>query len=403
MTTPAFIGGIWDVARREIRRVASDTNIVLVILAAPLLYALFYGSIYLHKSEYDVPITVVDCDRGELSRRLIRDLDAHPYIEVDAVTSDFEQARQDVDRLKSSAIVYIPESFETSLERGTAVEITAYLNASRFLIGNDLNKAITEVTATLAAQVKVKTLLSRGYSADKAKAAAEPLQADVRWLFNPSGTYGNFFLPGLLVLVLQQTLLIGLAESVAGEREKGTVRDWYLTAGRHATTALLGKGCVYLALYGAYTVFFLAIVFPLFKLPMGGDMLALALLTVLFFACITFLSILISSWFRNEMVALEALALTSIPFILWCGFSWPVQAMPPVMQWGAQLLPITPYLSAFTRITLMGAGWQDTLGAAIHLAALGLILFVMCVIRVRGLAAKAERDYEARTLTGLSQ
>ena len=77
-------------------------------------------------------------------------------------------------------------------------------------------------------------------------AVAEPISTEVRSLFNPGGYYGDFLLPGLLLLILQQTMLIGLAESIARERESNSLKQWLTDTHGNIFAAITGKSLFYI-------------------------------------------------------------------------------------------------------------------------------------------------------------
>ena len=377
--------GLKAVFRRELRIVVKDVNIISVILLAPLVYPILYGSIYTHKIETNVPIVVVDEDRSDLSRTLTRYADAHQLIAVQKVVGDINEAKDLLYRLEAEAIIYIPSGFEASLKSGQGTDIKIMLNNSRFLVSNDINRAFTEVTETIGAGVRLKYYESKGLSVEQAKTQIEPVAIDMRPLFNFIESYGDFLVPGLLVLIIQQTLLMGVAESLAAERERGTLIDLFQTANRSIWTSIHGKGLLYLMLFSAYTFFYFVVHFTFYKLNFTGSISALSLLTVLFLLAVVYLALFLSSFFHSKLIALQVIVFTSYPLFLLSGYSWPVQAMPMPLQILAQCLPITPYLHAFIRITQMGAGWQHIWPECIQLLILAGLGYALCHVRVRHL------------------
>ena len=372
--------------KREFRRVVGDSDIILVVLAAPIVYALFYGGVYWYKGEHEAPIVIVDRDQSELSRTLIRFLDASEMIEVTNVTADFNEAREYIYNLSDEGIVYIPDTFQKSIKTGQSGELMVYLNTSRFLVSNDLYKAINEIGITIGVSAKIRYLQSRGLDYDQAMAVAEPISTEVRSLFNPGGYYGDFLLPGLLLLILQQTMLIGLAESIARERESNSLRQWLIDTRGNIFAAITGKSLFYIILYIIYAAFFYAVIAGLFHLNLTGNGIIMLILLIPFFAVIVMMGILISSLFNKKIQALQFLALTSIPIFLLSGYSWPLQSMPAVIRWLAYLVPTTPFLDAFTRVALMNAGLADVIGALVHIIILLIIYYILAAWRLRKLA-----------------
>lgn len=378
-----------QVFKRELDWIVKDKDILLIILLSPLFYAFFYGTVYMNKAEADIPIIVVDRDHSATSRMLIRSLDAHQMLRVKGVESDVETSRQQLEEWQVQGVVYIPAHFQDRLKQKKGAEIQSWLNASKFLVANDLNKAITQVSATLGAGVKWRFLKAEGLHPEQAYPQLEPLNGDVRSLFNSADTYGDFILPGILILIIQQTLLIGLAESVAKERESGSLASWLHSTENRIGPAIAGKIGFYWLLYAAYTALFFTLHLQLFKIPYAGSPVAGMLLTLLFLLALTLSGLFFGSLFKTKMEAFLTLIFTSYPLFLLSGFSWPLKSMPVILQGLSRLLPGTPYLLAMDRVTLMGAGMSHIGAELLHLTLLTIFWGSLAYWRINRLARQA--------------
>ncbi|MDP4173592.1 MAG: ABC transporter permease [Bacteroidota bacterium] len=384
------VSGLFSVLQREINFIIKDKDLIVIILLSPIFYACFYGSAYFHKSEQDVPVAVVDMDKSSLSQQLIRNLDAHQLININEVLPDLNSAIDRVNSFKSHGIVFIPKNFENNLKSGKGTDLKVYLNTTRFLISNDINKAVNEVTGTISAGVRLKYFQTQGYSFEQAKELIEPLNCEVKSLFNPVEGYGDFLIPGLLVLILQQTLLIGLAESVAKEREFNTLHELYATSNKSIWATITGKGLFYFILFSSYAVLFYTLHFSIFKISFRGSVSAVVLLTALFLISVIYMGIFVSSFFKRKIVSLQLFAFTSYPFFLISGYPWPRQTMPLPIRYLSYVIPSTPYLNAFNRITQMGAGWIDILPELYQLVILCCLGLVLAKIRMKILVNKED-------------
>ncbi|MCD6249955.1 MAG: ABC transporter permease [candidate division Zixibacteria bacterium] len=371
---------------RETEIIRHDRNIVIVLLLAPAIYALFLGTIFNNKIETNVPIVVIDNDRTAISRTLIRSFDSHQLLLVTEIEPDFESAKEGIIESRAQAIVYIPKHFEDALKSGRMVNLEVYLNTARFLPSNDINKAVNEVALTIAAGIRLKYFQTKGLNTEQAKELVQPLSGDIRSLFNVSESYGDFLLPGLFILILQQTLLFGLSLSVAREREMKTLASLNTVSGGSSLVAVLGKGAPYFLLYGSYTIFSLVVFFSLFSLNVLGSMSALAVLMVLFLIAIIGFAVFVSSFFKQEIQALQFLVFSSMPLFLLSGYSWPVWAMPWPLRMTTQLLPSTPLFQVFVRVTQMGAGWQHIWLDLLHLLILAIGWIALAQWRIRHLS-----------------
>jgi ABC-2 type transport system permease protein len=383
-----MLQGMWAVIRREVGYAIHDTDILIIALLMPLFYAFFYGSLYWQKGEHDVAVVVVDMDHSKTSKTLIRQLDAHPAIHITEEVPDLGTAQERLEKFDAQGVIFIPLRFEASLKSGKGADMQLYLNTTRFLVSNDINKGVNEVVLTANAGIRIRYFQMQGYSFEQAKELMEPLRLDIKPMFNTTETYGDFLIPAILVIILQQALLIALAETFAKERENGTLGSLFLLSHKSIWGLMNGKSAFYFILFSAYALFFFTVNFTIFKIPFRGDPFALAALTILFLLAVIYLGIFIASFFKRKIIALQVLGFSSYPIFLSSGYSWPMQAMPIPMQLLAQIYPMTPFLAGFTRITQMGAGWGDVTKEFLHLFILVGIGFIASHWRMKILIQK---------------
>jgi ABC-2 type transport system permease protein len=382
------IHGLWKVLKREITVVMHDVDIAIIVLIAPMFYSLFYGSLYWNKTEHQVPIVVVDMDHSKLSQMLIRNLDAEQNIHITEEIPDLATAQTRVEQFEAQGALFIPQKFEASLKKGKAADIKVYLNTTRFLVSNDINKAVTEVALTAAASVRLHYFQTQGYSFEQAKELFEPLRAEIKPMFNTTETYGDFLIPAILALIIQQTLLMGVALAFAKEEEDDTLREAYALSNHSTMSTMAGKGAFYFILFSAYSFMFYTFHFSIFKIPFRGNPFALAALTILFLAAIIYFAVFIGTFFRRKIIALQVLAFTSYPIFLTTGYSWPMAALPLPLRILAQTYPLTPYLAAYTRITAMGASWGDVENEFLHLSILVVLSMALAWWRLKSILHK---------------
>ena len=382
---------IFSVFKREIHLITHDVNLISVLLLAPLFYSFFYGSIYFNKVETNVPIAVVDMDHSELSEKLIRMLDANQLISVNEVLPDYNSAKSDLENGTIQGIVFLPDGYEAGLKSAKGTDVKVYLNTTRFLVSNDINKGVNEVLGTLGMGVRMKYFQANGYSYEQSKELIEPLKLDMRPMFNFTESYGDFLIPAILVLIIHQTLMIGLSESIAKEREHNLIHELYASSNKNVRIAVVGKGLFYFMLYSAYAFFFFTVNFSVFKIRFEGNVLAFTVLTFEMVLAVIFMSIFISSFFKRKIIALQFLTLTSYPLFLMSGYSWPMSSMPWYLQAFSNMIPMTPYLNAFVRITQMGAGWYEVFPQIVQLAVLVFISFIASTVRMSSLFSNVKQ------------
>lgn len=368
---------IWSLFIREAQRIPKDHSLLLTLIIAPLLYAFFYGSIYLNKFEEEVSVAIVDADNSELSRNLIRQLDATPQIKIISVQPSEEYADELFKLEEVQVIIYFERELEKKVKllKGTTVLVKS--NASRFLPANDVVQAATTVFMTVGVGVRMEYYKAKGHYADVALQMANPVEIEYKPLFNKNLSYGDFLIPGLLILILQQTLLLGLAEGTSREREKGTLKDW-IGYSKSTLHALFGKASFYMFLFANFAVFFQLVNSHILEIDNNSSVLTLVVLFTLFFLCIIPFGMWIGLLIKKELLAMQIMAFSSYPLFLLSGYSWPQSALPTWLQVISNLIPTTPMLDAYVKATQQGATLSTLLPQCLHLLVLAIVFWTLC-------------------------
>lgn len=369
---------------REATLVAKDHSLLLTLLIAPLLYAFFYGSIYSYKTEEEVPICIVDEDRTGLSRTLIQQINNTQMVHVTAVTT-LEAAKESMYHGKTQGFLYIQKGMEKKVLSLQQANMVLALNAARFLPSSDVLGTITQVGLTVGAGVRLQYLQKKGMNTETSVREVMAVKPDARPLFNNRTDYGTFLLPGLLAMILQQTLLIGLAGGTAAERQRNTFAQWMGMAGHNISIALWGKGTFYFILFCCYAFFFLTVNFGVLDLTLLGNPWELALVTALFLLSLIPMGVLTGLLFRSQLLCTQLLAFTTYPIFLITGYTWPIQQLPDGLKAAGGLLPITPFLTLYQGIVQQGAHITDRLPALYHLCILWFFYTMLCLFRIRSL------------------
>lgn len=385
------MSNLFKVIKREFNIISNDRNIFTILIIVPVFYVFMYGTLYWNKTENKLPVIVVDMDRSNFSHDFIKRIGSHQLINVVSVSGDLSEAKKEMDNMNIHGIIYIPYNSNRLLETKQSVTIESFLNTTRFLVSNDINKAINEVAFSFAAENREVYLKSAGYHTKEAERLSEPITADVRAMFNRAETYGYFLIPGIIALVLHQTLLIGLSENMARERQyKNNLKEFKLTSGNNVFIAVAGKTAFYFFLYLCYSLFFFTAGFYVFKINIEGDFWLLMFITALMIIAAIFLSIFVSSFFKRKFTALLVIAFSTYPLFLITGYVFPSYAMPLPLQYFSKLFAITPYLNSYIRITQLGAGFENIYSEFINLCIVTIVLFVFAVLRINFLFRKVE-------------
>ena len=354
--------GIYDTCyiwKKEMRSVISDEGVLIFFILVPLIYPLLYSWAYNNEVVRDVPVAVVDFSNSQTSRQFIRQCDASPDVRVAYRCASLDEARQLVGHQVVRGILYFPADFEEKLGRMQQSKVSVYCDMSMMLAYKAIYATSMAVSQDMNADIQVK--LSGNYTDREDDILTKPLDFEEVQMFNTTGGYGNFILPCVLVLILQQTLLLGIGLSAGTARENNRYKD-LVPVSRHYNgifRIVFGKSLCYFMIYAvmaAYITLIVPKIFSFTSIPQASDLFALMLpylLSCIFFGM--FLSCVVR--YRENVILL--VVFTSLPFLFLAGISWPESSLPPVWRSLAYLLPSTFGVRGFVRISSMGATLDD--------------------------------------------
>jgi len=383
MPLRSTISNIWRLTLREVRIIAKDHSLLLTLLIAPLLYAFFYGSIYSYKEEEGVKLAIVDDDHTYLSRMISQQV-GHAQVTSTFIVPTVEDAKAAMYNGYCQGFLYIEKGLESKVKTLHQGQVVVALNAARFLPSSDLLMSINQVCLTLGAGVRLQYLQKvKGMNTQISMQEVMPVNLDYRPLYNSRSSYGAFLLPGLLALILQQTLLLGLSASVSGERSRKSVGEWAQAAGGNPSAALWGKGLFYLLLFSTYAFFFMTVNYTVLELPIRGSSWQLAGAFLLFLLSLIPMGVCIGFLFRSPLLNVQVMAFSTYPFFLVTGYTFPLHNLPVALQWAAKLLPTTHFIKVYQSIVQAGATLGQNMGSVVWLIGLCLLYTLLALLLFR--------------------
>ncbi len=331
--------------RTELRGIFADRQVRLIILAALVIYALIYPFPYRAELLRDVPVVLVDLDRTTSSAELARRVTASEAVTLRHDAPDMITATRLVQERRAYGVLVIPEGFERALLRGAQSPVALYADASYFLMYQRVMQGAAIPLRQMGAEVEMGRLIAQGTAPDVSLAKVSPVAQIEVPLFNPAAGYATYVLPAAFVLILQQTMLMGLA-LVATRRGSGL---------GHPVWRILGRMGAWVMLYAALLPLYLIILPALYGLPNLGSPGAVLMLGLPFVLATGLLAQCVAALFRRGEVVQVVLLAVGLPFFFLSGFAWPVEAIPAHLNWIAQIIPSTAAIDGLVRVSQMGA------------------------------------------------
>ena len=349
---------IW---RQEMKQVFRDEGVLIFFIIVPLVYPLLYSWIYNNEVVHDVPVVVVDQSHSQQSRQFIRMVDASPDVRVLCFADDLDEAESLVSRQVAKGVYFIPEDFGARLNRMQQAVVSVYCDMSLMLTYKAIYQTAVAVTQAMGAEIQTK--LSGNYTAREDMITTRPLNFEDVPVFNPAGGYGNFIIPAVLMLILQQTLVLGIGLSAGTARERNRYSDLVPIHKCYGGIYRIvwGKALCYLMVYavmGAYLTIIVPRIFSFITLVGWQDLLALMVPYLL--ACV-FFGMTVSCLVRYRENVMLLMVFVSLPLLFMTGVSWPQSNIPGAWQGVSWLFPSTFGVRAFVRMNTMGGTLSDVL------------------------------------------
>ncbi len=361
----------------EMKNVVRDEGVLIFFILVPLLYPILYSWIYNNEVVREVPVAVVDNSHSSMSRMFIREFDAAPDTRVAYHCNSLDEAKDLVGRQAVHGVIYFPQDFQTRINRMEQSHVGVYCDMSLMLT----YKAIFQTASSVAANInsKIQTSLSGNTTGREDEITIKPLDFDEIPMFNTTGGYGNFILPGVLMLIIQQTLLLGIGLSAGTAREKSKYKE-LIPVSRHYNgifRIVLGKSMCYFMIYSviaAYVTLVIPRMFGFVSLVHASD-LAMFMLPYLL-SCI-FFGMMLSCLVRYRENVILLVVFSSILLLFLSGMSWPSSNIPGTWKAVSWLFPSTFGIQGFVSMNTAGARLGDISLQYICLWIQTVVFFIM--------------------------
>lgn len=374
----------WDIIREEIDSIFGDAGVLLIFIGGLAVYSLLYPLPYSYEVLKEVKVAVVDKDNSALSRKLTRWIDASEEVKVVGTISDYADAKRLLEKNEIHGVVIIPRDFEKNVLTRQKSVVQLFADATYFLIYRQIFSGVYKAVATMSAGVEIRRLTAEGFIEKVAKNRWNPIPVDVRPLFNPAGGYGTYVVPAVLMLILQQTLMIGIG-MLSGTRQERLEPLPVPRGGRKPaiTAIILARGIVYFVIYITFPIFYLFVVYRIYQLEWTGDLIEIFVFLIPYVSSIILLGFTLCAVFVSRELSIPALLFTSLPAVLLIGFAWPLEAVPTWLRVLSLLLPSTSGSAGFVRLAHMGASLYEVRWEWFTLWILSIMYFITAWLSLR--------------------
>jgi ABC-2 type transport system permease protein len=380
----------WNTFSTEWKSIKSDKAVISTFLSVTIIILVVYTYIYSNQVVKEVPVAIVNQDATKMSRDYIAMLDATEGTKAISTFTDLQEAKRAYYSKNVQGIVIIPKDFEKNIRSGKQVVITTFSDASNMVFYKRILGDVTTINGYFSAGIFIKKEMAKGVSVAKAQENYTPIQAISTSLFNTTAGYATYIIPVLTALIVQLVLLMGIGILSGSRRETVTTHTNFPRLLHKGGTipVLLAKACLYTAIFMVIIPIQVGIVYALFGIPVRSSLLLMYIFIIPYVFSVVFLGITISALFKRREDSIVFLVLLSIPSLMLSGLSFPIESFSEFYQLISKIIPSTPGINGFVRLTQMEASFLEIINEWNHLWILTAIYFVFAAISLKIRALK---------------
>ncbi|MCL2661414.1 MAG: ABC transporter permease [Acidobacteriaceae bacterium] len=348
--------GLGPVCRKEFTHIRRDKGTLFFALALPLIQLFLFGYA-VDTNIRQIPTVVLDESRTQASREFVDKLAASDVFRIQKTAASIDELYADMRAGRARVGIRIPFDYARQLQSGAKATVLVLVD------GSDANLAGQAVSTStgVAMALSLEQLLGE-----------QPMPIEVRpsVLYNPATRAANFFVPGLIAVLLQMMVILMIALSLVRERERGTLEQ--LTMTPVAPLGLMtGKMIPYGVLAFAELCVILTVMRVIFQVPVHGNVLLLLLMSLPFLLTVLGLGLMISSRAKTQAEAFQLAVATVLPSVFLSGYIFLLETMPPFFRAISMIVPATYFIKILRGIILRNAGFWDLWPNALVLTLMG--------------------------------
>ena len=346
----------FDVFIFELKQVFTDTAVVLTIIAGVIFYSFLYPQPYAKQSVSSLSVSLIDFDKTDVSRDIAYKLNSTPQITIARFDNSQKQAKEALLRGDVKAIIIIPSNFKKDLILQKSPTIAIGADSSYFLILGAVLEGAMKSILTQGVIIKVANLLKKGVPVSSAKEAYMPYSLNTINLFNKDNSYTQYVVPAVFILILQQTMLIGMGILGGGVNEKMKTDKKYTKAKTYQI--ILSRYIIFGTLFFIHMLFYFGFSFSNFGITHISNINNLLMFGISFLAASLSFGVFLGSVLSSREIATPIILFSSLPLVFSVGFIWPKELIPEFVYYLSLLSPSTPAIKGFLSLNQMGASFD---------------------------------------------
>ncbi|WP_227767896.1 ABC transporter permease [Zhaonella formicivorans] len=360
------------IIRSEVQAVIRSKWKIVLLFVLPVTISAYFGLLFRQGSVQHIRTVVVDQDGSALSRRLVQEFSENQSFKVVGRAATVQEAVNLIDAEQADFALVVPAAFSSSVKQTKPAKVGLLADAGNMAISSTALKKASQIILTFNGGVAIQVLEGKGFPETAATKLANPVEIHSVELGNPSGSYGDFLLWGLVGAVAHFPIILLAAVSLNGSGHRPSPG---LVAGKIAAYSLLGCAEMLLSL---------AVAFLIYPLTFKGSLWALLLIAALFVLAIVSLGLMLSAALPSQVTASQAAIVVALPALILSGYTWPLSQIPWSIRILGEIEPLTYFVNPLRELALSGAVTPLYRQGAAVLGAMAVAFYLLTCLIIFG-------------------
>ena len=363
--------GLGAILFKEFIVVWRDPMTLFFMFFPPLIEMVAFGYA-LDTDVKHMAMVIYNEDRTVESRQLIdRFVNTETFRVVGEVQS-VDQLASEIRKGRAYVGLQIPPTFTRDVRAGNPAQVQLLVDGSNSTTALQALNTGLGIALTQSVESLLRETGRHGV----------PIEIRPQMLYNPAMRSPNFYVPGVIGVVLQIGTTVATAMALVRERERGTLEQ-LLVSPLSRAGLMLGKIVPYLCIGMAMAIVLFIIMRFVFSVPIAGNLIAMLFSTLVYVFALLSLGLLVGTKAENQMQALQMSMVFLLPSVFFSGFIFPRETMPWIFYALGALFPTTYFISLMRAIILRGAHFFEYWPHLAILIVMSILLFVLCALRFR--------------------
>lgn len=383
----------------QFRVIFKDAGVLLFFVVLPLVYPVIYTLIYNKELVREIPVAVVDDSRTAMSRQFVQIAGASPTIKIYDYADNMSEAKRMMAQRDVYGVLYIPHDYARTIGSGQSAHVTFYSDMSLLLRYRAFIAALTDIQVKIAGDITSERIASLGAASMLTGDTPLPVASQSNFLGDVEQGFASFVIPGIVILILQQSMLLGIGMLEGTSRERrlrnGGIDPQHVQ-GVSASATAWGRALCFFVFYLAFTLYNVEIIPGIFRLPHYGSASQYLPFLVPYLLACAFLGMSLAPLMKERESTFIILVATSVMFLFLSGLTWPRYCMPEAWHAVGNLIPATWAMEGFIRMNANSATLEQNSTPYLWLWGLAAVYMITSILALRYVDRKVKKQASAQ-------